>query len=176
MKQYLEVGQIVSTHGVMGEMKVQLWCDDAAFLAKFKTLYGSEQGTPAWQVKAVRSHKGMALLTLREVSGMDAARAMVGTVLYIDRKDAKLAKGRYFVQDLIGLEVRDADTGAVYGKVKSLTHPAAQDIYTVEAPDGQLYMFPGVPEFLKKLCPEEGYLLVAPIQGMFGEQESGDAQ
>lgn len=174
MKEYLEVGQVVSTHGVMGEMKVQLWCDDAAFLAKFKTLYGSDQGAPAWKVRSVRANKNMALLTLNGVDDMDAARAMVGTVLYIARKDAKLPKGRYFVQDLIGLEVRDAATGRVYGKVKTLTHPAAQDIYTVEAEDGQTYMFPGVPEFLKKLAPEEGYLLVALIPGMFGDAESGD--
>ena len=176
MKEYLEVGQIVSTHGVMGEMKVQLWCDDVKFLARFKTLYGSAQGAPAWQVTAVRPHKDMALLTLAGVGDMDAARAMVGKVLYIARKDAKLPKGRYFVQDLVGLEVRDADTGAVYGKVKSLTHPGAQDIYTVTGADGQEYMFPGVPEFLKKLAPEEGYLLVAPIPGLFGEAESGDAE
>ncbi len=174
MKDYLEVGQIVAAHGVQGEMKVQLWCDDAAFLAKFKTLYGSAQGAPAWQVRAVRPHKGMALLTLEGVADMDAARGMVNTVLYIARKDAKLPQGRYFVQDLVGLEVRDADTGRVYGTVKSLTHPAAQDIYTVEAPDGQTYLFPGVPEFLKKLAPEEGFLLVRPIPGMFGEAESGD--
>ena len=176
MKEYLEVGQIVSTHGVMGEMKVQLWCDDAAFLSKFKTLYGSEQGTPAWKVRAVRAHKGMALVTLEGVADMDAARALVGTVLHIARKDARLPKGRYFVQDLIGLEVRDAVSGQVYGRVKDLTHSAAQDIYTVQAPDGQLYMFPGVPEFLKKLDPEGGCVLVTPIPGMFGDAESGDKE
>ena len=49
--------------------------------------------------------------------------------------------------DLIGCEVRDADTGKVYGVVTSVDHPGAQDIYTAKAPSGKEYMFPGVDAF-----------------------------
>ena len=39
LKQYLEVGKIVGTHGIKGEVRVEPWCDSPAFLSKFKTLY-----------------------------------------------------------------------------------------------------------------------------------------
>lgn len=175
MQDYLEVGRVVTTHGVRGEMKVELWCDGADFLAGFSTLYLSANGGAPQAVTAVRPHKGMALLTLKGVESIEAARAYIGRVLYISRKDAKLPAGKYFLQDLIGLEVRDAATGRVYGTVKEVTHPAAQDIYTVLTPAGEECRFPGVPEFLKQLHPEEGYLLISPIPGMFGAAESGDA-
>ena len=39
LKQYLEIGQIVSTHGIKGEVRVNPWCDTPEFMKKFKTLY-----------------------------------------------------------------------------------------------------------------------------------------
>lgn len=175
MQQYLEAGKIVTTHGVRGEMKAELWCDGAEFLAGFKTLYFSAGGTAPRAVTSVRPHKGMALITLEGVGSIEQARPFLGRVFYIARAEASLPAGKYFLQDLIGLEVRDAATGQVYGKVVSVTHPAAQDVYTVLTPAGEERHFPGVPEFLKELHPAEGYLLVAPIPGMFSEAESGDA-
>ena len=79
----------------------------------------------------------MALLQLEGVGDMDAARALRGQVFYFDRDDATLPAGKWYVADLIGCEVRDADTGKVYGVVTSVDHPGAQDIYTVKAPSGK---------------------------------------
>lgn len=167
MQQYLEAARIVSTHGVRGEMKIEVWCDDVDFLKRFKTLYLEKGGQKPVQVLSVRPIGRMGLLRLAGVEDMDAARALCGRILYFDRADARLPAGTWFYQDLIGCEVRDADTGRVYGRVRQVTHPGPQDIYTVEGPDGQEYLFPGVDAFLKELNPPEGYLRVAPIPGMF---------
>ena len=80
-----------------------------------------------------------------------------------------LPEGRWYVADLIGCEVRDADTGKVYGVVTSVDHPGAQDIYTVKAPNGKEYLFPGVDAFLKERNPPEGYILVTPIPGLLDD-------
>ena len=98
-----------------------------------------------------------------------AARALRGQVFYFDRNDATLPAGRWYVADLIGCEVRDADTGKVYGVVTSVDHPGAQDIYTVKSPSGKEYMFPGVDAFLKERNPPEGYILVTPIPGLLDD-------
>lgn len=169
LQQYLEAGKLVTTHGVRGELKLEPWCEDAAFLVRFKTLYLDREGTKPVKVTSIRGQGRMALCKLAGVEDMDAARAMVGKVLYFAREDAKLPKGTWFYQDMLGCEVRDAETGKVYGVVKSVDHPGPQDIYTVAGADGAEYRFPGVAEFLKEKRPEEGYLLVAPIPGMFDE-------
>ena len=151
MQQYLEAGKVVTTHGVRGEMKLELWCDGVDFLKKTGRLYAS------------------AKLQLEGVNDMDAARALRGQVFYFDRSDATLPEGRWYVADLIGCEVRDADTGKVYGVVTSVDHPGAQDIYTVKSPSGKEYMFPGVDAFLKERNPPEGYILVTPIPGLLDD-------
>ena len=169
MQQYLEAGKVVTTHGVRGEMKLELWCDGVDFLKKVGRLYPSAQGGKAYKILSIRPQGQMALLQLEGVSDMDAARALRGQVFYFDRNDATLPAGRWYVADLIGCEVRDADTGKVYGVVTSVDHPGAQDIYTVKAPGGKEYMFPGVDAFLKERNPPEGYILVTPIPGLLDD-------
>ena len=127
------------------------------------------QGGKAYKILSIRPQGQMALLQLEGVSDMDAARALRGQVFYFDRNDATLPAGRWYVADLIGCEVRDADTGKVYGVVTSVDHPGAQDIYTVKAPGGKEYMFPGVDAFLKERNPPEGYILVTPIPGLLDD-------
>ena len=127
------------------------------------------QGGKAYKILSIRPQGQMALLQLEGVSDMEAARALRGQVFYFDRNDATLPAGRWYVADLIGCEVRDADTGKVYGVVTSVDHPGAQDIYTVKAPGGKEYMFPGVDAFLKERNPPEGYILVTPIPGLLDD-------
>ena len=149
MQQYLEAGKVVTTHGVRGEMKLELWCDGVDFLKKAGRLYASAKGGKCYNITSIRPQGQMALLQLEGVNDMDAARALRGQVFYFDRSDATLPEGRWYVADLIGCEVRDADTGKVYGVVTSVDHPGAQDIYTVKSPSGKEYMFPGVDAFLQ---------------------------
>ncbi len=175
MQQYLEVCKAVTTHGVTGEVKVELWCDDAAFLAKFKRLYRGPQGQDPLEVVKVRPHKNMALVTFAGVGDMDAARALVGQVFYIDRADAKLPKGHYFQVDLLGCQVVDSASGRVYGTIREVNHPGAQDVYTIDCPDGSTALFPAVKPFLDKIDIEGRKVLVSPIPGMFSDAENGDS-
>lgn len=178
MQQYLEAGKAVTTHGVRGEIKMEVWCGEVAFLKRLPCLYTSPQGGRAYKVESVRAQGQMALLKLEGVDDMDAARALRGQAFYFDRADAPLPEGRWFIADLLGCEVRDAGNGHVYGTITSVTHPGAQDIYTVKAPNGKEYMMPAVPAFVKELNPPEGYILVTPIAGLldddaYDEREDG---
>ena len=176
MQDYLEACRIVSTHGVRGEMKAELCCDSAAFLAKIKTLYWDAQGQRPVQVRSVRAQGSLVLITLDGVQDMEAARAACGKILYMAHDAVKLPKGRYFIQDIIGCTVLDAETGREYGKVKDITHPGAQDIYTIKDAAGGEHMIPAVPEFLKQIDPAAGIVRISPIPGMFDEAVNGDKE
>ena len=174
MQQYLEAGKVVTTHGVRGEMKLELWCDGVDFLKKVGRLYPSAQGGKAYKILSIRPQGQMALLQLEGVNDMDAARAQVGRVYYLAKADARLPKGRYFIDDLLDCEVADADTGRVYGRLTNVEHPAAQDIYTVTDAAGEEHMLPAVPEFVKTIDMENRRILIPPIEGMFTDAVNGD--
>ena len=169
MQQYLEAGKVVTTHGVRGEMKLELWCDGVDFLKKTGRLYTSAKGGRCYNIISIRPQGQMALLQLEGVNDMDAARACGVRCSTSTAATPPLPEGRWYVADLIGCEVRDADTGKVYGVVTSVDHPGAQDIYTVKSPSGKEYMFPGVDAFLKERNPPEGYILVTPIPGLLDD-------
>lgn len=174
MQNYLPACKIVSTHGVRGEMKALPLCDGAAFLAKFKRLFTSADGAGETRVLGVRAQGNVILLRLDGVTDMDAARAQVGRTYYLAKADAKLPRGRYFIDDLLGCDVVDADTDRVYGQLTNVDCPAAQDIYTVTNGAGEEHMLPAVPEFVKKIDIDARKIFVTPIEGMFTDAVNGD--
>lgn len=159
-KQYLEAGQIVSTHGIQGEVKILPWCDGPDFLKEFDTLY--IDGT-AFPVEQSRVHKTMLLCKLRGVNDMNAAQAMKNKIVSIDRCDAHIPEGRVFISDLIGLPVYAG--GEQIGALKDVYSGPANDVYIVNGM-GKEYMIPAVSEFLEEVNLEEGFIKVRLIEGM----------
>lgn len=176
MQNYLPACKIVTTHGVRGEMKALPLCDGAEFLAKFKHLFAKADGTGEVRVLGVRAQGNVILLRLDGVGDMDAARAQVGRTYYFAKADTRLPKGRYFVDDLLGCRVVDADTGRDYGELTAVDHPAAQDIYTVTDSEGGTHMLPAVPEFVRAIDLDTRTITVTPIDGMFTEAVNGDKE
>jgi len=160
--QFLEAGQIVNTHGIRGEVKIIPWCDTPEFLCQFDTLY--LDGKPV-RVLAARVHKGNVLAALEGISDVNAAMLLKGRTVCIDRSGVKLPEGRHFIADLIGLEVRDADSGQVLGTVADVLTPPAHEVYVVKG-GSHAYMIPAVDEFLKETNVEGGYIRVKLIEGM----------
>ncbi len=169
LKEYLEIGRIVGTHGIMGEMRVECWCDSPAFVAQFKHLY-FEQGKEKLEVKA-RPHKNIALVKIKGIDTIEAAEILRGKVLYMRRRDAKLEKGVHFVQDLVGLEIRDADTDKVYGTLTDVLKTGANDVYELKDEQGKAYYIPVIEDVVKKIAPEKGYVLITPMKGIFDDED-----
>ena len=163
-EQYLEVGKITNVHGLMGEVRVQPWADSPDFLCQFKTLYVDKTHWPI-QVERARVHKNMVILKLNGVTDVNGALAMRNAVLYIDRDDANLPKGSFFLADIYGLEVRDAETDEVLGKVADILTPPANNVYVVRGGKREI-MIPAVDQFVKEINVDEGYMKVALIEGM----------
>ena len=147
--------------GVRGEVKLQPWCDGAAFLLPFKTLY--IDGKPR-AVASSRVHKGMLVLRFADVEDMDAAEALRGKLVEFARSDAHLPEGRFFLDDILGAEVRN-ENGARIGELTEVLELPSGRVYVVEGPGGE-HTIPAVPEFILETDPEEGRIRVHLIEGM----------
>lgn len=164
LQQYLEIGKITNAHGVMGEVKVQPWCDSPEFFCQFKTLYVDESRWPV-KVERARPNKNMVILKLEGVTDMNGALALRNAILHIDRKDVKLPEGHFFLADIEGLEVRDAQSGAVLGKVHEVLTLPANNVYVVRGGEREL-LIPAVPTFIAETNVEEGFLRVNMMEGL----------
>ena len=82
MKQYLEIGKVNNTHGLKGEIKMAMWCDDIDYIKQLKTVYLDDEGKKALTLLSARQQKNVAILKLAEVTDIDAAEQLKGKVLY----------------------------------------------------------------------------------------------
>ena len=168
-KPYLEAGQIVGTHGVRGEVRVQPWCDSPQQFATFKKLYWDAEGKKPVKVKG-RPHKNIALVVLEGVDTVEAAQVLRGKMLYVDRKDLKLPKGHYLVQDLIGLTVVDADTGETYGTLTDVSQTGANAVYHMATDKGEI-LIPAIPDVIIEVNLKKDVLRLRPMKGLLDDDE-----
>jgi 16S rRNA processing protein RimM len=168
-KRFLECGKIVSTHGVRGELKVMPWCDGPEFLAGFENLY-LDAGAQSLRVESCRAQNSMALVKFAGVDTVESAVALRGRVLYIDRQDAPMETGDYFVQDLIGLKVVDADSGAEYGILNQVSPTGANDVYHILFPDGRERLIPAIRDVVISVDIEGGVMAIRPLKGLFDDE------
>jgi 16S rRNA processing protein RimM len=166
-KKYLECGKIVSTHGVRGELRVQPWCDSPEYLLGFKTLY-LKNGELAVAVENARVSKNVVLMKLAGVDTLDGAVALRGRVLFMDRNDAPDTGGE-FVQDLIGLDVLDADSGRLWGKLVDVLPTGANDVYVLRDDSGKERLVPVIPEVVTETDIDAGFIRIRPLKGLFDE-------
>ena len=118
-----------------------------------------------------RPHKNIALAKIKGVDTIEAAEKYRGKVVYINRDDINLAEGVHFVQDLIGLEVKDADNGRVYGKISDVLRTGANDVYEIKDADGKTYLAPVIDDVVKEINVNDGYVLIVPMKGIFDDED-----
>lgn len=165
-KKYIECGKIVNTHGCKGAVKVESWCNSEKDLASFKRIF-LKNGNLYSQYDVIKTSvfKQFVIFELKSVDDMDKAMLLKGNIIYAAREDFDLEEGEFFIADMIGLNVIDADTDKIYGRLKEIINRGAADIYVVDTPNGEA-MIPAVDEFIISIDITKG-IFVRPIEGMF---------
>ena len=159
-ERFIEAGEIVNTHGVRGEVKIMPWTDTPEFLRAIKTLYVDEKPL---RVLSSRVHKGAVLALLEGVEDVNAAMRLKGRRVSIDRADAPLEPGAFFIQDIIGARVVTED-GAELGALAEVIDAPAGMVYVVRG--GTEHLIPAVPEFVLSTDADAGVVTVRLIEGM----------
>ncbi len=170
IKKFLETGKIVGTHGVRGMVRVQPWCDDGEFLAQFKYVYTDAEGKNKLKIKAAKPHGNVVLMTVEGVNSIEDAERLRGKVIFINRKDVKLPEGRYFISDILGCQVLDADTNEVLGSLSDVTETGANDVWHIKR-DEKEYLVPAIADVIVDVRPEENIVIIRPLKGIFDNED-----
>ncbi len=166
---FLECGKIVGTHGVKGMVRVQPWCDSAEFLSQFKFLYTDSEGKIGYKIISAKPHGNVVLMSIKGVESIEEAEKLRGKVLYINRNDVRLPEGRYFISDIIGCTVFDADSNAVLGRLFDVSETGANDVWHIEKDDKE-YLVPAIPDVIVKVEPEKNSVVIRPLKGIFDDE------
>ena len=157
---YIEAGRITNTHGVSGEVKIEVWLDSPQFLRRCGRVYldGAER-----RILSGKIQKQFLIAKLEGVEDVNAAMALKGKTVFISRSDARLPEGSYFIQDILGALVVD-EQGREIGRLTEVLERPASNIYVVQGETEHL--IPAVPAFILATDADAGVITVRLIEGM----------
>ena len=95
-KEFLEVGKIINTHGISGEMKVEPWCDSPDILKKIKHFY---IGETEYTALSVRTGGAFPLIKFDGITTVEDAARLKNKVISAKREDIPVKEGRTFICD-----------------------------------------------------------------------------
>ena len=155
--EYLEAGEIVTTHGVRGEMKIYPWSDGPEFLLDFDRVLIDRR---VYTVESCRVQKTCNLLTLSGIDTVEDAQKLRGKTVEVFREDAPA--DLIFVPELIGMNVI-AD-GVEIGKITDVLDYPGNKVYVIEGE--HQYMVPAVKQFILSTDMENNTMQIHLIEGM----------
>lgn len=158
---FIEAGEIVTTHGVQGEVKVLCWLDSPEMLCQFERCRIDGQD---YEMTGVRVQKTCNLVKLRGVDTMEAAQSLRGRKLLLFRED--IDESVIFAAELIGMEVFHGD--ASIGKIVQVLDYPGNSVYVIHG--DHEYMIPAVRQFILSTDIEANRMEVRLIEGMRSDE------
>jgi 16S rRNA processing protein RimM len=163
MKRSFNIGKIVNTHGVKGEVKVYPYTDDVNKFVDFDHLYVEDQKI---QIETVRIHKNMALVKFKGYDNMDQVLPLMNKNVFIDRDLVDDGDDGHYIVDLIGCEIFD-ESGIMIGVLVDVLQNTSQDLYQIRRSDnGEDFYLPVVDEFVKSIDLNTRKIIVHLIEGL----------
>lgn len=164
MKDYIQIGKIVNTHGIKGHVKVISLTNDNKRYEALKTIHveGIDEDL---EIEKVWYNKGFVMLKFKGYDNINDVISFKERYILIHKSEAvELPEDTYFIYDIIGVDVYTMDNVRI-GKVTEVLQPGANDVYVVKN-DGKEYLIPAVKEIVKTVDLGERKIIIEPIEGL----------
>ena len=163
----LEVGKIINTHGLKGEVKIATWTDSPDVFEDLEyVIIKSKKGDITLNIKGVKYQKNNIIVKFKELERIEDAEPLKNSVLYAPREMlGDLPDGVYYIADLIGLEVFD-DEGHKIGTIADVLSTGANDVYDVKREGQKNLLIPVIDDVVLDVDIEGGKVTVHLMEGL----------
>ncbi|KEP27872.1 ribosome maturation factor RimM [Bacillus zhangzhouensis] len=170
---WLNVGKIVNTHGVRGEVRVVSKTDfPEERYKKGSVLYIFKQGQKdslKVTVASHRQHKQFDLLTFEEIGSLNEAEQLKESILKVEKEHlGSLDEGEFYFHQIIGCEVYD-EQDKLIGQIKEILTPGANDVWVVERKGKKDALIPYIPSVVKKIDISSKTIHIEVMEGLIDE-------
>ncbi|MBU5293319.1 16S rRNA processing protein RimM [Anaerosalibacter bizertensis] len=163
---YIQVGKIINTQGIKGEVKIHPLTDDISRFDELEKVYIGEEKVLVY-IEKNWSKKEFVILKFVGYDDINEVLKFKNEYLYIEEKDKiKLEEDSYFIFDIVGCNVLDIN-GNKIGIVTQVITNTGNDIYIIKSEDNSKnYLVPAVKQFIKKVDIENKEIIIEPIEGL----------
>ena len=168
MDNLLQVGAILDTHGLRGEVKVFPTTDDPSRYDDLEEveLLTKEGKYLHLEVERVRYFKNLVIVKFKHYDNINDIEQYKKCNLYVTRENAvELEEDEYFVADLIGLTAK-SDEGEVLGTLTDVLTTGANDVYVIKGADGEELLVPAIHDCVQEVNVEGGYVVLHLLPGL----------
>lgn len=170
MEKYLNVGKIVNTHGIKGEVRVISrtdFPDERYKVGNALLLFMPGAKVPVELIiKSHRVHKNFNLLTFEGYDNVNQVEKFRDGILKVpESQRGTLQEGEFYFQDIIGCQMFTT-TGEELGKVVEILTPGANDVWVVKDSKGKEILIPYIEDIVKKIDVNEKVILIEPMEGL----------
>lgn len=162
MQDKFEIGKIVNTFGIKGEVKITPYTDNIEQFKKLKSIYVDDNEI---EIEGVKYQKNVVILKLKGIDDMTSAESLRGSLIKVKRSNKKLPEGTYYIVDLIGSRVY-TDEGEFLGILQDIYNTGANDIYTVKTEENKEILLPSIKEVIKEIDLENKKIIVHILKGL----------
>ena len=163
----LEIGKVVNTHGIRGELKIQPWCDDPAIFDELEYIY---IGGKKYNITRSRFHKTCEIVAVEGINNINEAELLKNKIVTIEREMlGELPEGTYYIADIIGLEVRSTN-GNILGGIDNVISTGSNDVYEVKREGKKPLLLPVIDEVINEVNLSDGYVSVTLIKGLADDE------
>lgn len=163
----LEIGRVVNTHGIRGELKIQPWCDDPAIFDELEYIYIDGR---RYEITRSRLHKTCEIVAVEGINNINEAELLKNKIVTVEREQlGELPEGTYYIADIIGLSVV-TDKGRELGKISQVISTGSNDVYEVEREGKKPLLLPVIDEVVKEVNIDEGYVTVSLMKGLADDE------
>ena len=170
MEKWFNVGKIVNTHGIKGEVRVisrtdfpeeRYQVDNQLFL------FMTEKSSPIQlTIKSHRKHKNFDLLIFEGYEDVNQAESLKGGMLKVPESHlGELPEDEFYFHQILGCLVCTTK-GEEIGKVIEILTPGANDVWVVKGKNGKENYIPYIEQVVKKVDIKEQIILIDPMEGL----------
>ena len=163
----LEVGKIINTHGLKGEVKIVTWTDSPDVFEDLEYVFAKRKKEDIkLTVKNIKYQKNNIIVKFAEIDSIDEAQTFKNSILTADRDMlGELPEGVYYIADLIGCEVFDENNNPLR-VIRDLFKNRAKDIYAVSRPQNKDLLIPVIDETIINVDIKNKRIDVKLIEGL----------
>ena len=164
---YFEIGKIVNTQGIKGEVRIiPTTFDPKRFelLESVQIFIGNV--TKTLSIENVRYHKQFVLVKFKEINDMNDAEKLKTAIIKIAESDAlPLQEDEYYIADLYDMEVKTV-SGEYLGIIIEILFTGANDVYIVKDGDKKEILIPAIKQCIKEVDIEKNEMTVMLLEGL----------
>lgn len=163
----LEVGKIVNTHGLRGEVKVVPWTDNPEVFEDIDFVYVKKKSEyERLDVKGIKYQKNNLIVRFSQITDINMAEKYKNQVIYAEREIlGELPEGVYYIADLIGLDIVTED-GKKIGTVSDVFNTGSNDIYEVKREGKKNLLLPVIDDVVLNIDVDGGKITVRMMDGL----------